>query len=700
MWLDQETLSNIIIGVFNVPFSTYETFNDAQISNYEYYSFTSGASSSYYDSLNNSGTIISHTETSTARTIGTGWLSSYYATLSRSFSASGRTGTSNTQSNPTPISSTISKYTVFSENIGFFVIDNLGTFDRTDSYYFSSNALLGLERQTSEQTEISLNIRSTTETEISSTILEIPTTWTDVTTYAQNTPRTITQTTTTLFYATGIDNNPYTTECNQINERCLFLQPIYGESWTRDGTALEYIHVFTSTGTFGPYNSFIIKDNDSNTYSFPEETETFTGNVAILRNGANNTIISGVTETLSYDQLGITNVTTLTNSGYYSYNAFFNQFTFLSESYYTQRTYNPTTSIATQLTQELASEFSINLSSTIYFTASAQFLTTTKATSIYTTGVYYFIDKYSNYFNSFTYRGLVTTTAESSYFITQLNDIGFSSSSSTIGNTTTNSAFNAGNEYSATYEPVPLRVRRGFYTLPLGGGAGYEAYYTQLVPPYRWVVGGTSDSVGGHKISLSPESLVTKLYFTTYAFERGGILNRPVLAIPIDYTNTSASEGDTAISLTYQSVNVPSGFMLGESSASVYWTTSISGDTTDHVESFEIGYSADQSLFTIGYYNVKDFDSSIAGIMPYSAIYHTQGLVKTSNNASWSFDHSYYWVDSIRTTSGSSTNPVSPDNQQPLTYVGSHWLETNKGLSAQIMYPVTFVTKQYLNSFT
>lgn len=369
-----------------MPFSTYETFSNAQISNYEYYSFTSGESGSASGSV--TGFTVpstSYTETSTARTVGTGWLSSYYATVSASGSSSGRTGTTGT-STSTAVSSTILKYTVFSENIGFFIIDNLGTFDRTDSYYFSSNALLGLEKQTSEQTEISLNIRSTTETEISSTILTVATTWTDVTTYEQYTPRTITQTTTTSFYATGIDNNLYTTECNQINDRCLFLQPIYGESWTRDGTVLEYIHVFTSTGTFGPYNSFIVKDNDSNTYSFPEETETFTGNVVITKNGSNNTIISGATETLSYDQLQETDLITITNSGYYSYNAFYAKFTFLSESYYTERTYNPFTSVATILTQELASEYITFLSSNN--SLSTQFITTTKATSIYTTGVY------------------------------------------------------------------------------------------------------------------------------------------------------------------------------------------------------------------------------------------------------------------------------------------------------------------------
>ena len=214
------------------------------------------------------------------------------------------------------------------------------------------------------------------------------------------------------------------------------------------------------------------------------------------------------------------------------------------------------------------------------------------------------------------------------------------------------------------------------------------------------MVGGTSDSIGQYNSALTPESLITKLYFTTYKFERNGAVKVPTLAVPIDFTSeitsTSESTGETSSSYTYQAVSVPNSFYLGSANASVSWTRV--EETSTSTESFTIGYIGSNAILTMGKLTQNDFFTG-AGEVPYAGgIYYTRGLVNASSGASWSQDGYYYWsvseTQETRSTDGTRTNPISVvGDGMPITFVAS-CLTTSRA------YPVAFALKNYANSYS
>jgi len=559
-------------------------------------------------------------------------------------------------------------YTAFIPNsaIEIRMSDFTGPFNFTDTNLYVFN----INKETSVQETGSIGLRATTETTIASTILDIETSWTDITTEAVNLPRTWTTKSATTTYGTGVGFEGGEIFCDFLSGVGLIIQPHYGYMWTQDGSMLQYLEIFYSTGVFSPFYSNIIKDNQENAITIQAETANLDINVsyALTNTPSSVTVILGSTQTVTYDRITNSGTTNITFANRYIFNG--TQFV-LDTNSPTSYDYIKETKQSSTFTQVIASQAVRNVYKNITGYSDG-FFTTTKAIRISTTATMINIDQSLSYFSSFTYSGIIATTAMSSYILFDQGEFG--SGAEVFG------AYSA----STSNIPIPQRHYKSYYSLQLGNTA--INYYTQNSPAFNFVVGGTSASVGGYRASLSPSSALTKLYFTTYIFERDGVLGSPTLAIPIDYTSQSNS------SYTYQLVDVPKEFCLGNSQASVYWTKSIDGNTTYTTESFTLSYAGSDSLLKSAYYGGGDAESSPWSPFP-AYVFHTKGLVNTSSGANWSVDGNYYWNGTSRVTSGSNSNAIAPlGDGMPTTYIGSEWV-------GGIAFPVVTALKEHINSY-
>ena len=591
--------------------------------------------------------------------------------------------------------------TIFVPNGGFII---RGGGDAT-SYSFSQYpnlslavGKLGTTNNTLGSGTDSFYIKSTRRTTITDTILSIETTWTDVTTTYSNTRRTYTDISATTEYGTGIVGVGY---ADDYSGEALIIQPLYGSNWTRDGSSLEYLHIFTSIGTVGPFHTSIIKDNENIEYTFPAERTNFISNIEYqLGEDTEYTVVSSSGTSITYDYL-TTVGTTLTFGKSYAFDGTqFYENTDFKTSYSFGKLIKNSTSTSQILNNEVLLDGQVSDSDWKY-----AFYVTTKAIQAVSSDIFYAIDQNLSYFNSFTYRGTINTTASQRYVLLDAGVFNSSSTSTSASNFTSDSETNiyvsqttgsgAENSFSESYNSgLYARIfYKNLYSIAIGAqNSAWTKYYTQYSPSFKYVVGGESDSINGYRESLIPENLITKLYFTTYKFERGGAVNAPILVIPIDYT--SESSAGTQSFYTYQSVNVPNEFCLGSASASVYWTQSVAGGTTNTTSSFTLAYAGGGGVLTLGEFIQDDFSGGV-GEVPYnSGIYHTIGLVNTANGADWSKDGYYYWNSNIRGTSGTTPNAISVvGNGQPITYIASEWV-------AGRAFPVASIVKSHANSYS
>jgi hypothetical protein len=599
----------------------------------------------------------------------------------------------------------VTSSTSYESKIGF--IPNVGipaTFGTINTtYYFSdfTNESYWVDKFTTTNSILgsgtdSYYIQSTTQTTLTDTILGVSTTWTDVATTLKDTRRTYTEIFPYSQYGVGIegDVNP----ALDFSGEAVIIQPHYGQSWTQDGSILQYLQIFTSVGSYSPTYSSIFKDNIQSASTFAVDKSFIDTNVQFAMGLTTTyTAISSSAQTITYDYF-TTGSSLLTFSTSFQFDGIANFYT--NSDFVTSISFVRAVKDSSTFSQVIQDEYLIDAQSSESVFKHGLY-TATKAVQVSTTDQFYAIDQVQSYFSSFTYRGIIKTTAQQTYVV---YDAGIYGSSSNI-HTTSGSHNNIGSDYTDvgsfteeygdgfTIFPNKTSVYKSFYSLEIGiVDDAWRKYYTQYSPNFNFVVGGTSNSIGGYKALLSPTSALTKLYFTTYQFERNGVMGVPTLAIPINYT--SESDDGTNSSYTYQSVNVPSEFCLGSSSASVYWTKSVAGSTTKTTSSFLIFYSGSDTILTIGELTQNDFSGGI-GEVPYNGrIYHTNGLVNTASGASWSKDGYYYWKGTSRTTSGSTANAISAiGNGEPITFIASQ-------LVAYKAYPVVFNVKSYANSYS
>jgi hypothetical protein len=438
-----------------------------------------------------------------------------------------------------------------------------------------------------------------------------------------------------------------------------------------------------------------LQDNAESEITISVETTLQAGNkaVAVGTFFSTSTVISSSRNTLSYESIGGGATTTLTFPVQYSFNGVNFSSYQRSDSTYARKVTKTST-----LTQDFASEYTFNQFDPEFDGYSAIFLTTTKAIQIYTTRGLYTTDRYLSYFSTFTYKGIELSTTESSYVLCTYGIAGsysssFSESSGGSGvnaSITTADFFYRGATASGAINTIAVSLYKSYYSLGIPSSSIY--FYTQKSPNYKFVVGGTSNSIGGYRGSLSPANALTKVFFTTYKFERNGIFGAPIIAIPIDYTSIDVNDDDLYI-YTYQSVSVPREFCLGFDSASVYWTKSTEELTGIQTESFVLSYAGNESALSLDYLADNDFDATANWSPLGSPILHTNGLVNTSSGADWSASGYYYWKSSQRTTSGANSDAVQPiGDGMPLTYIGSEWVQ-------QIAFPVLTKTKTHRNSY-
>ena len=711
MWLGKETLSSIIIGDFNVPFSTYTKFSYAQISSFENYSIKYGGSnydfssnvvraSEFLQSASSSGSATYSFEVVSGSNVDAVRFGTTSEFANRAFLSehqdTGIYTSSTSETGSLATSDSFGGETGFAGNQGFYI-----TAGDVYSYSFSdytndSRAITMLGSTTNRSL---FGIRSTRLTTLTSYLLDSSTTWTDKTSTFSSRQRTYTDISDTTQYGTAIVG--IGTAEDFVGEQ-LVIQPHYGSEWTSDGFSLQYMEIFTSIGTFGPFHTSIIKDNTSLENSFAVERTLLSSNLAYqLGETTVYTVISSSGASLTYDYLTTASATLTFGKSYGFDGVQFSENTASNSTYTFPKITKSQTSTSYTLNDEVLLDGQYSDSDYTY-----AYYRTTRAIQVISTDVFYAIDQNLSYFSSFTYRGTIYSTSSQQYI---LLDAGLFASSSTSSSTsssfsethTDGGGFSYTNKgeyrsfFSDTYHSgIYKRVfYKSLYSLAIGKeDSAWTKYYTQYSPSFKYVVGGQSNSINGYRESLVPTGLITKLYFTTYKFERGGAVNAPILAIPIDYT--SEKFAGTQSLYTYQSVNVPSKFCLGSDFASVYWTESVAGGTTNTTSSFTLSYAGGGTVLKIGEFYEDDFSGGVGEVPYYSGIYHTIGLVNTANGADWTQDGYYYWNSNIRRTAGTALNAISVvGDGQPLTYIFSQWAQERA-------FPVVMILKSHANSYS
>lgn len=704
--LGKETLSSIIIGDFNVPFSTFTTFSFAKVRSVEYFSYRQAGSFSNFNSYINLGSeLIQSASASVSLTFSYEVVSGSNQEVSKQGTTSeyankyylsekvdtGPYTTSISDSGSFASSTKIGLETSFIPNGGFILL--LGTSYASYSFSDYVDDSRAAPVFGSATTRSFLGIRSTRLTTLTDNILGSSTTWTDKTTTFSSRQRTYTDISATTEFGTAIDGVGFADDF--VGEE-LILQPHYGTDWTKDGSSLEYMHIFTTTGTFGPFHTSIIKDNTNQEKSFPVERTLLSSNLA-YRLGQNTTytVISSSGSSITWDYL-TTATATLTFGKSYGFSGVqFSENTASSSSYTFAKITKAQTSTSYIVNDEVLLDGQESDSDWNH-----AYYKTTKVIQISSTDVFYAIDQNASYFSSFTYRGIINSTSSLEYILLDVGIFGSGSTSSSESSSTRetgvsytvfsqNRTFFSESFNSGIYARV---FYKRLYSIEIGTqDSAWTKYYTQYSPNFKYVVGGESNSINGYKDSLLPTGLITKLYFTTYKFERGGAVNAPILAIPIDYTSVTVS--GTQSLYTYQSVNVPSEFCLGSDFASVYWTQSVAGGTTNTTSSFTLVYGGGGSVLKLGEFNQNDFEGGVGEVPYYSGIYHTIGLVNTANGAGWTQDGYYYWKSNIRGTSGTALNAISVvGDGQPVTCIFSEWTPDRA-------FPVAMILKSHANSY-
>lgn len=576
--------------------------------------------------------------------------------------------------------------TIYLAGVGF-VVENDGT---GYTYYFSDGGGI-VNQNTTSNTNSNFDIRKTTQTSLSTEIYTSTATWTDKTTTASNVNIGYTNIQSLSTIGSAIED----LATLYFPNAKLVIATACGYLWTAGQGQLNYLHYFTNTGGVSYNGGSKIKEDDA-VVTISAEFTSFNGNITPAQS-VSTTIQAEVNTTISYEYLDF-----ITSSFVISSNTLqFDGIRFYTDS-------NLPTSFAYQKGTIKNSTISFNLANLISFAGNTDdkgnrdIFTTTKAIQISTTDTFYHINSFYSYFESITYKGLINTTAKSSYALFQAPDYGSASSSTSgetnystvdanpVGTITEQSGETSENASSETYYRIPQRFYKSFYSIPLGiADDEWQKYYTRKVANSNFAVQHSNGSSFSYLKDFTPTSVLTKCFFTSYNFERVGAGKTPVLYIPINYTSIGTDDKTTE-----QTVTIPRSFYFGSTQASIYWTTRSEVNTSSTqtgTTSFTVSYAGAESMLSIGYDAVNDFEVNTFS-PPFQAnkIFHTQ---PTIYSGSWKKDGYYYYNSLVRTSSGNASNAISViGNGQYATYIGSEYV-------TDIAFPVVSITRSYVNSY-
>jgi hypothetical protein len=585
----------------------------------------------------------------------------------------------------------------FLPSVGYQSYRVIGTNTTNTTYYFSDyEDVYGEDKLTTTiNTCTDCAIRVTTETTLSVTILDVATTYTNLT---------VETVATSLEYTDISASETYYTEVsvfqnfsfNTFSEG-LVIVPKFGPNWTQDGSQLQYLQLITTTGTFTPFYTKISKDNDEGSTSFAPIKSVITYNVASkIGYEETLTILSLKEETINYEYTSLSQAAITLSSTYkFSYPKFYTTSYPASTVQFYKKVSASTSSVQTIQDEIIYVNTDDSVIKSQY---SIAYYTHTRGKSFYSTDTYYCVDAFLTYFSSFTYKGLIVTTTEQEYIVREVGMIGTATTSNSFStsygtDTTENNTYSFRAGETTILRATTAYIYKALSSVEIGTAhPEWNKYYTQYSPNFNFVVGGISNRIGKYA-SLSPESLITKLYFTVYNFERTGAVQAPILAVPIDYRSSDGS------SYTYQKAIFESAFLLGSEEASVYQTVGMGSSSQS--SSYTLSYDGSQPVLSCGYFDYpNDFVTDNVNQVPFSGnIYYTNGIVNTESGASWSQDGKYYWpaastgLPSARSTSGSAFNAISAlGDGRVITFVGSYF-QTGQA------FPVLSAVKTHINSY-
>jgi hypothetical protein len=575
--------------------------------------------------------------------------------------------------------STVSVFsTSFIENQGFNVTNNTEEETFLFSDYPDDSAAVNILSHDQTSAEVELRQTSSTELTFVPPVGE-STTYSEVTSYLTNSSRDYTAVVTVTDYGVGIDFAD--AQCNRVFDVGYVIFPQAGANWTVDGSSLMYLRLFETTGTYGEYYTSIFKDNETQTFTISAFESFFVPN-ATAQGDQVVTLFSDVIGTITYDVIGQTSESfSIGNSYYFDAN---NQFVLDTDIGTSSFWYKPTkTTSGLSYTNQFGSTIGPYGNSDTDSWIIGGVVSSTRLINVDTTissFLYSFANTKSTYL---TYRALAKTLSTLSYILHDYDtdtwgSSSFSSSSETAYtiiqtqfNDTEQASENGFTSETLTIIYPPINAYKNLYTLQYYSSIN-PTFFTQQSPNFNWVVADSANLSVATKYynSLSPSSALTKLYFTTYKYHRYGIVNAPIFAVPIDFTDENGYP-----SFTYQAVSVPSKFYFGEDPASVTQTYSVENGTTFTTSSFTIGYAGTGSFLKMNDVELNDMSGN-GDPSYYYNIFHTIAVEQSASScASWSMDNYYYWIGgSNRVISGTASNPISiVGNYQPFTMIASSW---------------------------
>ena len=560
----------------------------------------------------------------------------------------------------------------------------------SDTYYFTDGGII-LQQYITSDTNGSFSLRKTTQTELSSELYGVTISWTDATTTLSNV---------NVQYTDVLSLSTIGSEIEDIgtlyfDQAIINIHTACGYVWTAGQQEISYLHAFTSIGSASHSDGLLLLEDENATV--PALTATWlSGNITPAKS-ENTTIQEESNITITYHYLSEVSSTFTISSNSIQFDGI--RFNTNSDIPTTFEYVKPQTATSS-ITFNLASEISFSEDGSGAF--SRDIFTTTKAIQISTTDIFYHINSFYSYFESFTYSGLIRTTAESSYLLFQSPEFGSASSSSEdistfytveigmVGDATYAGGTTNENASSETYFRIPQHFYISFYSLGLGiVNDEWKKYYTRRVANSNFAVQHSNGSSFSYVKDLAPTSVLTNCFFTSYIFERVGAGQKPVFYVPIAYTSIG-----TDSKTTEQVVSVPQGFYFGSTSATIYWTTKSDVNSTSiesGLTSHAIGYAGAESMLSIGYDSVNDFlQNTFSPPFGQNKIFHTEPSIYSG---SWLKDGYYYYNSDARTSDGAASNAISViGHGEHETCIGSQYV-------AGIAFPLVSILRSYVNSY-
>ena len=553
----------------------------------------------------------------------------------------------------------------------------------TTTYFFTNEDfnVIALTKYTTTATFDDLPIRSTATFEASTEYDSISTTWEDISIEIQTRNRAYTELSSSNFSYYGLTVGGALeprAECNRTNGLKAIIEKRIGPDWTVDGSYLLYYQLFTATGTYdATYGSNFFDSNLQKTIS-ATSAQLF----------ASEGTREGSTVSLTYTStFGGTTTISLTES--------LVETQVNGQLYLTSRASSTTpvgmvSTASSSLSYVLREGFSETRS-----TGSVRALYGERITSVKTTAVHYVVDNFYTFNSSFTYGGLVDTTASYSYYIasaefgtaSQTGEYTDQEGTSTVTKTGTTSTFKPllGSVFFVSY-----------YSFLLGtSNTDWGKSYAQKYPFNQFALAFTEGNISKYAGSINSPYDVA---LTSYKFDilSDSSLN-PKIYIPINATQYSYDEEDPLfLTKTVQSVSIPSAFYYGSGSATISRTTFTETPTgaSNSFESKLFGYGGAQSTGLGRNVSKHDFQNSYWN-PPFSStkIMHTIGVLG-KGSASYNMNGYYVYKSNLnRTTAGDSINPISViGNGQVSTVIASRYV-------ASVAFPYVLIAKTYVNSY-